>query len=87
LKKKIENKISYLDLTITKKDNKLTYAIYRKPTTTDSILHNGSCHPSEHKKSAINYLLNRMNTYPLTQTNKDQEHTIIKEILKNNGYQ
>jgi hypothetical protein len=23
-----------------------------------------------------------MNTYPLTQTNKDQEQTIIKEILK-----
>jgi hypothetical protein len=28
-----------------------------------------------------------MNTYPLTQENKDQELTIIKEILKNNGYQ
>jgi hypothetical protein len=28
-----------------------------------------------------------MNTYPLTQTNKNQEFTIIKEILKNNGYQ
>jgi hypothetical protein len=28
-----------------------------------------------------------MNTYPLTQTNKDQEQTLIKEILKKNGYQ
>jgi hypothetical protein len=28
-----------------------------------------------------------MNTYPLTQTNKNQEFAIIKEILKNNGYQ
>jgi hypothetical protein len=28
-----------------------------------------------------------MNTYPLTQTNKNQEYAIIKEILKNNGYQ
>jgi hypothetical protein len=28
-----------------------------------------------------------MNTYPLTHTNKDQEQTIIKEILEKNGYQ
>jgi hypothetical protein len=59
----------------------------RKPTTTDSIIHNDSCHPNEHKKSVINYLINHVNTYSLTQTNKDQEQTIIKEILKKNGYQ
>jgi hypothetical protein len=28
-----------------------------------------------------------MHTYPLTHTNKNQEQTIIKEILKKNGYQ
>jgi hypothetical protein len=28
-----------------------------------------------------------MNTYPLTQENKDRELTIINEILKNNRYQ
>jgi hypothetical protein len=28
-----------------------------------------------------------MNTYPLTQENKDQELRIINEILKNNAYQ
>jgi hypothetical protein len=39
------------------------------------------------KKSAINNLINRMNIYPLTHRNKDQEQTIIKEILKKNGYQ
>jgi hypothetical protein len=39
------------------------------------------------KKLAINYLINRTNTYPLTQTNKNQEQTIIREILKNNGSQ
>jgi hypothetical protein len=39
------------------------------------------------KKSAINYLINRMNTYPISQENKDHEQTIINEMLKNNGYQ
>jgi hypothetical protein len=34
--------LNYLDLTITNRENKLTYGIYRKPTTTDLILHNDS---------------------------------------------
>jgi hypothetical protein len=74
-------------MTIIKEHNKLTFNIHRKPTITDSIIHNELCHPNEHKRSAINYLVNSVNTYPLTQENKDQELTIINEILKNNGYQ
>jgi hypothetical protein len=85
MEKETQNSINYLDMTIIKEHNKLTFNIYRKPTTTDSIIHNDSCHPNKHIRSAINYLLNRMNTYPLTQGNKDREVTIINEILKN-GY-
>jgi hypothetical protein len=81
------NKINYLDPTITKEHNKLTFNIYRKPTTTDSIILNDSCHPNEHKKSATRYLIYRMNTYPLTHTNRKHESTLIIEILKNNAYQ
>jgi hypothetical protein len=87
MEKETQNRINYLDITITKEHNNLTFDIYCKPTTTDSIIHNDSCHPNEHKKSATNYLINRMNTYPLTQENKENELTIINEILKNNGYQ
>jgi hypothetical protein len=84
MEKKSQNKISYLHLTITRKHNQLTFGIYRKPTTIDSIIHNYSCHPYKYKKSAINYLTNCMNTYPLTQENKHQEQIIIQEILQNN---
>jgi hypothetical protein len=88
MERETQNRINYLDMTVIKAHNKLTFNIYRKPTTTDSIIHNDSCHPNEHKKkSAINYSINLMNTYPLTQENKDHELTIINEILKNNGYQ
>jgi hypothetical protein len=80
------NKISHLDLTIIKEHNRLTFNIYRKPTTTDSIIPNDSYHPNEHKKSAIKYLINRINTYPLTHTNRKHELTLISGILKN-GYQ
>jgi hypothetical protein len=48
LETETHNKINYLDITINKQD-KLTFGIYRKPTTTDIIIHNKSCHPNEHK--------------------------------------
>jgi hypothetical protein len=80
------NKINFLDITINKQINKLTYNIYRKPTTTDTIIHNTSCHPTEHKIAAINYLKNRKETYQLTPANKIQEENTIKQILHNNGY-
>jgi hypothetical protein len=41
------------------------FYIYRKPTTTDSIIHNRSCHPTEHKMLAISYLALRINTCPV----------------------
>ena len=43
------NRLNYLDLTVTKDRNGFSYEIYRKPTATDTIIPNGSCHPSEQK--------------------------------------
>jgi hypothetical protein len=77
------NGINYLDLAITKNRKELRLGIYRKPNTTDLILRNTSHHPYEHKKSAINYLFNRMNTHGLTKENKNKEEKIMAEILKN----
>jgi hypothetical protein len=71
MEKETQNWINYLDLTTTKED-KLTFGIYQKPATTDSIMHNDSCHPSEHDRLVINYLINHKNMYPLTEANKDQ---------------
>jgi hypothetical protein len=65
----------------------IRFGIYCKPTTTNNIIHNNSCHPHEHKKSVINYLINRKNTYQLTHESRVQEKAIINEILISNGYQ
>jgi hypothetical protein len=81
-----ENKLNYLDITIGITDRKFTFDIYRKPTTTDHIIHNTSCHPNEHKLAGIRYLMNRMHSYPITPYNKQKEHHIINTILANNGY-
>ncbi|PNF39362.1 hypothetical protein B7P43_G18159, partial [Cryptotermes secundus] len=81
-----QNKINYLDLTIMTNNNELKFEIYRKPTSTDLILHNTSCDPYEHKEAAINYLCNRINTYKLTNEGKIKEEGIITRILVNNEY-
>jgi len=62
----MDHKINFLDITIHRKQNNLTIAIYRKPTTTDIIIPNDSCYPREHKMAAIHYFHKRMNTYKLS---------------------
>jgi hypothetical protein len=86
MENEMNNKLNYLDLTINNEQTQLTFSIYRKPTTTDLIIHNESCHLYEHKKSAINFLINRINRYPITQESKDKESQIISTILENNKY-
>jgi hypothetical protein len=63
-------KIIYLDITIHRRNNQFEFSIYRKPTQTDIIIPNSSCHPYEHKLSGIRYLVNRLNTYPITDKSK-----------------
>jgi hypothetical protein len=86
IEKEIENKINFLDISIAKEQDKLTFDIYRKPTTTDSIIPGDSCHPTEHKMANVRYLINRMNKHYLSTTNKDKGRKIVKHILQENKY-
>jgi len=86
IEKERENMINFLDITIGKEQDKLIFDIYRKPTTTDSIIPSDSCHPTEHKMAAVRYLTNRMNRYHLSRASKDKERKIIKHILQVNKY-
>jgi hypothetical protein len=78
--------LNYMDITITRNEKQFTFDIYRKPTTTDHIIPKDSCHPHEHKTSAIRYLVNRMETYPIGQKNKIQESQTIQHVLQTNKY-
>jgi hypothetical protein len=80
------NSINFLEITITKNDNHLSYKAYRRPTTTDSTIPNHSCHPSQHKLSAIRFFTNRRATYHLDNESKQIENNIIDQILHNNKY-
>jgi hypothetical protein len=78
-------KLNYLDITIIINNNTFTFAIYRKPTTTDTIIPNDSSHPTEHKVAAIRYMENRRTTYPISIEQKHNETHVINTILRN-GY-
>jgi hypothetical protein len=84
IEKEKDNVINFLDITIIKNPDNIHYSIYKKPTTTDNIIHNTSCHPTEHKMLAIFYLILRVNAYPIQ--NKIEEGNIIKHIMTNNQY-
>lgn len=49
----VNNKITILDITISKENNNVSFDIYRNPTLTDNIIPQDPCHPTEHKLPAI----------------------------------
>jgi hypothetical protein len=81
-----DNTIHFLDINITKTNDSLTFDIYRKPTTTDTIIPKHSCQPPEHKSAAIKFMTNRRDAYCLRDKNKVKENNITKQILQNNKY-
>jgi hypothetical protein len=86
LEEEREKQLHFLDITIIREQKQFTFNIYRKPTITDHIIPKDSCHPHEHKASAIQYLTNRMESYPIENNNKLKENQIIQHILQANKY-
>jgi hypothetical protein len=80
------NQLNFLDINLTRTDTDFKFSIYKKPSYTDVIIPYNSCHPTQHKLAALRYFTNRLNTYPLEQTEKDKEKTIIQNIAHNNGF-
>jgi hypothetical protein len=66
---------------ITDKHNQLTFDISRKSTSTFLITYSNSCHPKQHNNSSFNFLLNRMNTYSVTNSSKNNK---LQYIRRNN---
>jgi hypothetical protein len=63
VEKEGNKEINYLDITVNRKFTKFMFNIHRKPTTTSSVTHSTSCHPTEHEIAAFNYLYNRVIKY------------------------
>src|SRR5436190_7783150 len=78
--------INYLDLSLTRKYNKIEYKIFRKETHTDTVIPYSSNHPWSHKTAAFRSMIWRALTVPLSNKELLNEVNIIKQIALNNGY-
>jgi Reverse transcriptase (RNA-dependent DNA polymerase). len=61
--------INFLDLNTTKTDKRNTFNIYRKLTTTGTLIYNASNYPIQHKHAALHSMVNRLLNVHLNQTN------------------
>jgi hypothetical protein len=86
VERETDHRINFLDVTIYREKESFSVDIYRKPTATDVIIPNDSCHPGEHKMAAIRYLHNRIISYQLTPYNIRKERDTIMQILSSNKY-
>ena len=86
MEEETNNKINYLDITISKATPILEFDIYRKPTQTNLIIPNYSNHPPQQKMAAFNSLIYRMLRIPLTDTKRSVERKTILQIATENGY-
>ena len=87
LEREEDKKLNFLDLTITRTENGLSFDIFRKHTTTDSTNPHDPCHPLEQNMTAIRYYVNRIHTYSLDQAKRQKEMDIVKQIVKSNKYE
>lgn len=82
-----ENKsLNFLDINITRVNNKLEFQIYRKPTQTDIAIPSSSCHPIQHKLAAFRSYIHRLMTVPLSRDSYVKELNVIYQIAIANGY-
>jgi len=77
--------LHFLDLTITKKDNYLTFDWYRKPTFSGRFLNFHSHHPFTHKRGTMFSLIDRVIRLSHPQAHKNNFNIVIN-ILLENGY-
>jgi hypothetical protein len=57
-----------------------------KKTATDIIIPMDSKHPREHKLAAIRYLINTIQSYPISDDSISTENHILRQILQANSY-
>ena len=78
--------INFLDITVSKNSQKFEFNIYRKPTTTDTVIHADSHHPFSQKMASFHSFVHRLLTVPLNENNYNNEIHTLKHIAIVNGY-
>ena len=81
-----EQKLTFLDLTLQRIQNKIEIAVHHKSTSTLRYIPSDSYAPIQHKLAAFHSLAHRLVSLPLSLTNYIQEYEYIKKVAKTNGY-
>ena len=81
-----QNTLSFLDLQMSVHQNKISYNIHRKPTTTDLLIPFNSAAPLSHKLASFRFFFNRLFNIPLSSTNFQSELNTIFYLAKTNNY-
>lgn len=79
-------KLNFLDISITRNIDKLSYTIYRKPTQTSHTIDNNSNHPISHKIAGLNTMVHRALHIPMNKEEFNKEINTIKHIAKVNNH-
>jgi hypothetical protein len=80
------SQLNFLDITIHRIPPNWEFAIYRKPTFTDTIIPYKSNYPNQHKHATVKFLYNRLNTYDLHEDYYNAEVITIQNIIHNNAF-
>ena len=75
-----------MDIEIKISNKKHIFGIFRKPTTSDIVIHNNSCRSIAHKLADFHSMIRRLTSIPLDKTSFKKELGIIKQIACQNGY-
>lgn len=78
--------INFLDLVISRQHDRHNFMIFRKPTTTDIIIHETSNHPISYKHAYFHWMIDRLLKFPLSQEHRQKEIELLKFIATSNGY-
>ena len=81
-----ENCLNFLDIKITKNNNKFSTSIYRKPTFTGLTMNFQSFAPLKYKINLIKTLIHRAFSISSSYLNFHQEVEFLKNLLINNGF-
>jgi hypothetical protein len=88
VEEEIENSLPFLDTRILKReDGSLEFEVFRKLTNTNRFITADSHHSKQHKRSALNSLVSRLNNFSLNKENFKKELNIIKAIAVFNGFE
>lgn len=78
--------LPFLDLLVKRRDGKLNFSIYRKPTHTQRYITADSNHCFQHKMAAFNSMLYRLVNIPMSKEDYSTELKFIKNTAQINGY-